>query len=71
MREFVVDILGPNDDITHFEYTKKVSRETGVAVVGIELKSLNDLEPLIAKMKLHNFYGDYLNDKPDLFQFLV
>ena len=71
LREFVVDILGPNDDITHFEYTKKVSRETGVAVVGIELKSLNDLEPLIAKMKLHNFYGDYLNDKPDLFQFLV
>lgn len=71
LREFVVDILGPNDDITHFEYTKKVSRETGVAVVGIELKSPNDLEPLIAKMKLHNFYGDYLNDKPDLFQFLV
>jgi threonine dehydratase len=71
LREFVVDILGPNDDITHFEYTKKVSREKGVAVVGIELKSFNDLEPLIAKMKQHNFYGDYLNDKPDLFQFLV
>ena len=71
LREFVVDILGPNDDITHFEYTKKVSREKGVAVVGIELKSFNDLAPLIAKMKQHNFYGDYLNDKPDLFQFLV
>ena len=71
LREFVVDILGPNDDITHFEYTKKVNREKGVAVVGIELKSFNDLAPLIAKMKQHNFYGDYLNDKPDLFQFLV
>ena len=23
LREFVVDILGPDDDITHFEYTKK------------------------------------------------
>jgi threonine dehydratase len=71
LREFVVDILGPNDDITHFEYTKKVSRETGVAVVGIELKSHNDLKPLISNMRLHNFYGDYLNDKPDLLQFLV
>ena len=71
LREFVVDILGPNDDITHFEYTKKVSRETGVAVVGIEIKSSKGLEPLIAKMKLHNFFGEYLNDKPDLFQFLV
>jgi threonine dehydratase len=71
LRDFVVDILGPTDDITHFEYTKKANRDNDVAVVGLELKSPNDLEPLITKMKLHNFYGDYLNDKPDLFQFLV
>jgi threonine dehydratase len=48
-----------------------VNRENDVAVVGIELKSQHDLEPLIAKMKEYNFYGDYLNEKPDLFQFLV
>ena len=71
LREFVVDILGPNDDITHFEYTKKANRENDVAVVGIELKSPEDLEPLIANIKRYNFYGDYLNEKPDLFQFLV
>ncbi|MBR9913928.1 MAG: threonine ammonia-lyase [Algicola sp.] len=71
LREFVAEILGPNDDITHFEYTKKTNRENGAAVVGLELQSAEDLQPLITKMKLHNFYGDYLNDKPDLFQFLV
>lgn len=71
LREFVVDILGPSDDITHFEYTKKTSRENGAAVVGVQLKSHTDLVPLISKMKEHNFYGDYLNNKPDLFQFLV
>lgn len=71
LREFVADILGPDDDITHFEYTKKSNRDNGSAVVGLELKSSEDLEPLIAKMKRHNFFGDYLNDKPDLFQFLV
>ena len=71
LKEFVVDILGPTDDITHFEYTKKTNRENGSALVGIELKSANDLEPLITKMKEHNFFGDYLNNKPDLFQFLV
>jgi threonine dehydratase len=71
LREFVVKILGKDDDITHFEYTKKVNRENDVAVVGVQLKSPKDLEPLITKMKLHNFYGDYLNKKPDLFQFLV
>ena len=48
-----------------------MNRENDVAVVGIELKSQHDLEPLIAKMKEYNFYGDYLNEKPDLFQFLV
>ena len=71
LREFVVDMLGPHDDITHFEYTKKVNRENDVAVVGIQLKSQDDLEPLIKKLKAHNFFGDYLNDKPQLFQFLV
>ncbi len=71
LKEFVVDILGENDDITYFQYAKKTNRENGSAVVGIQLKSVNDLEPLITKMKLRNFYGDYLNDKPDLFQFLV
>ena len=71
LREFVVKILGKDDDITHFEYTKKVNRENDVAVVGVQLKSPKDLKPLITKMKLHNFYGDYLNNKPDLFQFLV
>lgn len=71
LREFVTTILGPTDDITHFEYTKKTNRENGSAVVGVELKYAGDLAPLIANMKRHNFYGDYLNDKPTLFQFLV
>lgn len=71
LKEFVVDILGENDDITYFQYAKKTNRENGSAVVGVQLKSVSDLEPLITKMKQHNFYGDYLNDKPDLFQFLV
>ena len=71
LKEFVVDILGPTDDITHFEYSKKSSRENAPAVVGIELKHPADLEPLIHRMKTNNFYGDYINDKPDLFEYLV
>ncbi|MFV9552230.1 threonine ammonia-lyase IlvA [Algibacter sp. PT7-4] len=71
LKEFVVDILGENDDITYFQYAKKTNRENGSAVVGVQLKSASDLEPLITKMKQRNFYGDYLNNKPDLFQFLV
>ncbi|WP_349663635.1 threonine ammonia-lyase IlvA [Cellulophaga lytica] len=71
LKEFVAEILGPTDDITHFEYSKKSSKENAPAVVGIELKKPEDLEPLIARMKENNFFGDYLNNKPDLFQYLV
>jgi threonine dehydratase len=71
LKEFVVDILGPTDDITHFEYTKKSSRENAPAVVGIELKNPEDLHSLIERMKANNFYGDYINDKTDLFEYLV
>ncbi|MCB0471895.1 MAG: threonine ammonia-lyase IlvA [Flavobacteriaceae bacterium] len=71
LKEFVAEILGPDDDITHFQYSKKHSKENGPAVVGVELKRKEDLQPLIDRMKAHHFYGDYLNNKPDLFQFLV
>lgn len=71
LRQFLMQVLGPDDDITHFEYTKKTNRENGAAVVGLQLRDPKDLDPLITRMKLHNFYGDYLNDKPELFQFLV
>jgi threonine dehydratase len=71
LKDFVAEVLGPQDDITHFEYTKKTNRENGAAVVGLELKSAEDLAPLIQRMKEKGFFGDYLNDKPDLLQFLL
>lgn len=71
LKEFVMNVLGKNDDITFFEYSKKTTRENGPAVVGIELVDSNDLHPLIQRMKSLNFYGEYLNDKPNLFEFLV
>lgn len=71
LKEFVVNVLGENDDITFFEYAKKNSRARSSAVVGIELKSSHDFEPLVIRMKELGFYGEYLNDSPQLFQFLV
>ena len=42
---------GPNDDITLFEYVKRNNRETGEALVGIEMGSASDLEGLLARMQ--------------------
>ena len=71
LKEFVVNVLGENDDITYFEYAKKNSRARSSAVVGIELKNAHDFQPLIKRMKELGFYGEYLNDSPQLFQFLI
>ncbi len=71
LKEFVAQVLGEHDDITHFEYNQKNSREKGSAVVGIELKHVADFESLLSKMKERNFYGDYINNKPDLLNLLI
>lgn len=71
LKEFVTDILGPNDDITHFEFSKKSYRTNASAVVGIQLKEATDFSLLVERMKNHNFKFDYLNDKHSLFQFLI
>jgi threonine dehydratase len=71
LREFVMNVLGNTDDITHFEYTKKNSKEKGTAVVGIELKDAADFDTLITNMKTLGFYVEYLNNQPHLLNLLV
>jgi threonine dehydratase len=51
LRRFLDGVLGPNDDITLFEYVKRNNRETGEALVGIELGSAADLDGLLQRMR--------------------
>jgi threonine dehydratase len=71
LKEFVNEILGPEDDITYFQFTKKNSREVGPAVVGLELKNKNDILAIKAKMTTKGFEFKYLNEKQDLFTQLI
>ena len=71
LKEFLVEVLGPNDDIVHFEYTKKNAREKGPALIGIEHQSKKDFEPLMARMKEKKFNVEYLNEMPDLFSYII
>lgn len=68
---FVQQVLGEKDDITHFSYSKKTNKEQGPALIGIELQNKNDFEPLLKRMKENGFVYDYVNDNPNLFQFLI
>ncbi|EAG1156737.1 threonine ammonia-lyase, partial [Listeria monocytogenes] len=47
LKEFVNDVLGPHDDITKFEYTKKVNRGNGPVIIGVLLQDKNDYEGLL------------------------
>lgn len=71
LRDFVDRVLGPDDDITHFEYRKKTSREKGPALIGIELQDPKDFNGLLKRMNENGFVTEYLNEKPDLFQYLI
>ncbi len=71
LRSFITEVIGPKDDITHFSYTKKTSKEQGPVVIGIELAMPEDFDTLVKKMEEKGFAYEYINDKPHLFEFLV
>jgi threonine dehydratase len=50
LRRFLDEVLGPDDDITLFEYVKRNNRETGPALVGVEIGSADGLAALLGRM---------------------
>lgn len=71
LKEFVNDILGPNDDITYFQFAKKNSREVGSVVVGLELKNKKDIVNIKTNMVAKGFEFQYLNENQDLYTQLI
>ena len=71
LKEFVNEILGPDDDITYFQFTKKNNRESAPVVVGLELKNKNDIHAIKTKMTERGFQYNYINEKQDLFNQLI
>ncbi len=71
LKLFVNHVLGPNDDITRFEFIKKTARENGPALVGIELKSADDYPALVQRMEEHHFSVVEINRDKTLFEYLV
>lgn len=71
LKEFVNQVLGPTDDITRFEYVQKHNKETGPALVGIELKSREDYRLLLNNLKRFHFSFTELNHDDNLFGYVV
>ncbi len=71
LRDFLNKVLGPTDDITHFEYTKKHNRDSGPALVGIQVQEQSHYELLLQRMKAQHIDYQTLNDSQMLFELLV
>jgi threonine dehydratase len=71
LKLFVNNVLGPQDDITRFEFIKKTNRENGPALVGIELADRSDYDALVKRMKEFKFEIIELNNDQTLFEYLV
>lgn len=71
LKEFVNYVLGPSDDITRFEYVQKTNKESGPALVGIELQSRHDYDALVENMRRYKVDFTELNKNDTLFGYLV
>lgn len=71
LRMFLEDVLGPSDDIVHFEYTKKNNRESGPALVGIDIASKADIEGLRRRMRESPLHVEELPADSEIFRLLV
>ncbi|MBU6158127.1 MAG: threonine ammonia-lyase [Bacteroidetes bacterium] len=71
LKEFVNHVLGPSDDITRFEYIQKTNKESGPALIGVELKSKDDYAQLLQNMQQYQIQFTELNKNDTLFGYLV
>jgi len=71
LKEFVNDVLGEHDDIVRFEYMQKHNKETGPALVGVELKSKDDYEALMTNLEKYQINYTELNKNDNMFGYIV
>ncbi|GAA3613936.1 threonine ammonia-lyase IlvA [Microlunatus ginsengisoli] len=71
LRRFLDGVLGPDDDITLFEYVKRTNREVGPALVGVELSSPKELPRLLASMAESPIHAEKVDPDNPVFRYLI
>ena len=68
---FINSVIGPSDDLVYIQYIKKTNKNFGPALIGIELASKEDFEPLIQRMDSLGIKYEYINENNQLFEILI
>ena len=71
LREFVGEVLGPDDDIARFEYTKSNDKEKGPVLIGVELARASDYQSLLERMEAKGFAYTVISEDTLLFNLFV
>lgn len=71
LRRFLSDVLGPDDDITLFEYVKRSNRELGPALVGIELGDPASYPSLLQRIDDSPLQVEVIDPSSPFYRFLV
>ncbi|WP_102106840.1 threonine ammonia-lyase IlvA [Oceaniglobus roseus] len=70
LRDFL-EMLGPDDDISRFEYLKKSARNFGSVLIGIETSSAANFTTLLAKLDAADFVYQDITSNQTLAEFLI
>ena len=68
---FIRDVIGPTDDLVYIQYIRKTNKESGPALIGIELTAKEDFNALIRRMDAHGISYEYINENNKLFEILI
>lgn len=71
LRKLVNEALGPHDDIVRFEYMKKTNKESGAALIGVELYSKDDFEPLLNRIEKTGIHYKLLSNNELLYSYII
>ena len=68
---FIRDVIGPTDDLVYIQYIRKTNKESGPALIGIELAAKEDFDALIRRMEANGISYEYINENNKLFEILI
>ena len=68
---FIRDVIGPTDDLVYIQYIRKTNKESGPALIGIEVGAKEDFDALIRRMDANCISYEYINENNKLFEILI
>jgi threonine dehydratase len=62
LKDFVMNVLGPYDDIIYFRYTKIINKEMGPVIIGIQLQAKDEINRILKNMRRYNIKYEPVKD---------